>query len=62
MMLTTNAAESDYKVYMLDLQTAFLNADVGEDVFIKMASGYETNDKAEVNLVMKLKKNLYGLW
>ena len=46
---------------MLDVQTAFLNAGVEEDVLVKMVPGYETNDEAGVPLVMKLKKNLYGL-
>ena len=46
---------------MLDVQRTFLNAGVEEDVFVKMAPGYETNDEAGVPLVMKLKKNLYGL-
>ena len=38
------------------------NVDVEGDVFVKMAPDYETNDEAEVPLVMKPKKNLYGLW
>ena len=46
---------------MLDVQTAFLNADVEEDVFVKMAPGYEIADKSGVPVVMKLKKSLYGL-
>ena len=46
---------------MLDVQTAFLNGDVEEKVFIKMAPGYAINDEAGVPLVMKLKKSLYGL-
>ena len=54
-------AELDYEVHTLDVQTGFLNADVEEDVFVKMAPSYETNDKARVPLVTKLKKSLYGL-
>ena len=42
---------------MLVVQTAFLNTDVEEDVFVKMAPGYTTNHEAEVPLVMKLKKS-----
>ena len=60
-MILEIAVELDYEVHMLDVQTAFLNADVEEDVFVKMAPGYETNDEAGVPLVMKLKKNLYVL-
>ena len=43
------------------MQTVFLNADVGEDLFANKAPGNETNDKAGVPLVMKLKKAVYGL-
>ena len=60
-MMLAIAVELDYEVHMLDVQTAFLNADVEEDVFVKMAPGYEINDEAGVPLVMKLKKSLYGL-
>ena len=38
-----------------------LNADAEEDVLIKMAPAYETNDEAIVPLVVNLKKNWYGL-
>ena len=55
------AAELDYEVLMLDMQTAFLNADVEEEVYVKMAPGYETYDTSGVPFVMKLKKSLYGL-
>ena len=59
-MMLAIAVELDYEVHMLDVQTAFLNADVEEDVLVKMAPSYETNDEAGVPLVMKLKKSLYG--
>ena len=39
-MVLAIAAELDYEVYMLNVQTAFLNADVKEEVFVKMAPGY----------------------
>ena len=46
---------------ILNVQPVFLNTDVEEDVFVKMAPSYETNDKARVRLVMKLNKIWYGL-
>ena len=52
----TIAAELDYEVLMLDMQTAFLNADVEEEVHVKMTPGYETYDKSGVPFVMKLEK------
>ena len=55
------AAEMNWEVVQLDLRTAFLYADIKEDVFVKMAPGYETTQKKGVQLVMKLGKGLYGL-
>ena len=60
-MMLAIAAELDCEVHTLDLQMAFLNAKVEEDVFVKMAPDFETSDKAVVYLVIKLKKSLYGL-
>ena len=40
---------------ILDVQTAFLNADVQEEVYAKMAPDDETYDKSGVLFVMKLK-------
>ena len=61
-MVLASVVELEPEVYMLDVQTAFLNADVEEDVFVKMAPGYETNNKAGVYRVRKLKKTSNGLW
>ena len=55
------AAEPDYEVLMLDVQTTFLIDGVEEEVYVKIAPGYETYDKSGVPFVMKLKKSLYGL-
>ena len=55
------APELDYEGYMLDVQTAFLNADVEEEVFVKMPPGYERSKESGVPLVIKLKKSLYSL-
>ena len=60
-MMIAIAAELDYKVHILDVQTAFLNADVEDDVFVKRAPGYKSNDEAEVLFAMKLKGSLSGL-
>ena len=38
-MVLEIAAELDYKTYMMDVQTAFLNTDVEENVFVKMPPG-----------------------
>ena len=57
-MMMAIAAELDYEVLILDVQTAFLNADIEEEVNVKIAPGYETYDKSGVPCVMKLKKSL----
>ena len=46
---------------MLDVQTAFLNADVEEEVYVNMAPGYEAYEKSGVSFAMKLKNSLYGI-
>ena len=60
-MVLAIAAELDYEVYILEVQTTFLNADVKEEVFVKIAPVYERSNESGVPLVMKLKKSLYGL-
>ena len=57
------AIEAEYNLtfWQLDYNTAFLNADVAEEVYVKMAPGYEQFDKNGVPLVMELLKNLPGL-
>ena len=48
-MMVAITAEQDYKIYMVDVQTAFLDADVEEDVFVKMLPGYERSNKAALS-------------
>ena len=57
-MMLAIAAELDYEVLMLDVQTAFLNADAKKNVNVKMAPGYETYDLSGIYFVMKLEKSL----
>ena len=54
-------AAKDNEVFMLDFHTAFLNADVEEDIFVNMVPGDEIAAKPGVPLVMKLAKSLHGL-
>ena len=60
-MVLAIAAEMNWEVVQLDVKTAFLYADIEEDVFVEMAPGYETTNRKEVQLVMKLGTSLYGL-
>ena len=53
-MMLAIAAELDYEVLMLDVQTAFLNVEVEKEVYVKMAPGYETYGKCGAPFVTKL--------
>ena len=54
-------AEYNPDCWQLDYNTAFLNADVTEEVYVKMAPGYEEFDENGVPLVVRLLKSLYDL-
>ena len=60
-MLLSIAAVLGYKIYMMNVQMAFLNANLGEEVFVKMHPGYDRSNKAGIPLVVKLENNLYEL-
>ena len=53
--------ELDYEVNMLDVQTAFFNPDLEEDVFLNIMPGYESNHQTGGPLILKPRKSLYGL-
>ena len=54
-------AEMEWEVRQLDVKTAFLYADIEEEVFVAEPPGVETNDIDFFFLVMKLGKSLDGL-
>ena len=60
-MVLAIAAEMNWEVVQLDVKTAFLYADIEEDVFVEMAPGYEITNRKGVQFGMKLGKSLYGL-
>ena len=60
-MVLAIAAEMDWEVRKLDVKTAFLYADIEEEVFVAEPPGFETSDNENVLLVVKLGKILYGL-
>ena len=51
-MMLAITAELGYEVLMLDVQAAFLNADVEEEVYVNMAPRYETYGKSGVLLTL----------
>ena len=60
-MVLAIAAEFDFERWQLDYNTAFLNAKVEEEVYVKMAPGYEKFSNDGVPMVMRLLKSLYGV-
>jgi hypothetical protein len=52
------AAHNDWKVFQLDVKSAFLHGELTEDIYVAQPLGYDNGDK---NQVYKLKKALYGL-
>ena len=49
----------DLKFHQTDLKTAFLNGDLGEEVYMVQLEGFQ-NSRRE-HLVCQLKKSIYGL-
>ena len=60
-MVLAITAEIDWEVRQRDVKTAFLYADIEEDVFVAEPPGFETQGKNEVPFVMILGKSPYGL-
>eukprot|EP00963_Diacronema_lutheri_P006085 scaffold515_cov339-Pavlova_lutheri.AAC.7 len=59
----TYAALMDYEVQQVDINTDFLNAELNEDIYIRIPEGLrdERELNKEPNLVLKLENPLYGL-
>lgn len=58
-MILSLAAQSKWKVYQMDVKTAFLNGILQEEVYVEQPPGFIKKD--EKNKVYRLKKALYGL-
>ena len=54
-------AKRKWKKRLIDVCTAFLNADIDRDVYVEQAKGFEKTGKNGQKLVCLLKKALYGL-
>ena len=58
-MLLAFACYMDFKLYQMDVKSAFLNGYITEEVYVAQPSGFENHDFP--NHVFKLTKALYGL-
>lgn len=51
------AAEQDLEIHQMDVKSAFLNADLKEEIYMECPEGFNSNR----NVVWRLNKSLYGL-
>src|SRR5579871_807696 len=58
-LLLAIAAKEDYEIHQMDVQSAFLNGELDEEIYMKQPEGFIEEGKE--NLVCRLHKSLYGL-
>jgi hypothetical protein len=58
-ILLAYATHHDFKLYQMDVKSAFLNGPIKEEVYVEQPPGF--GDKEYLNHVYKLHKTLYGL-
>lgn len=58
-MIIASAAHRGWKIYQLDVKSAFLHGELKETVFVEQPKGYEK--KGSEHMVYRLQKALYGL-
>jgi hypothetical protein len=58
-ILLTYATHYDFKLYQIDIKSAFLNGPIKEEVYVEQPLDFE--DEEYPNHVYKLHKALYGL-
>jgi hypothetical protein len=58
-MFLAYSYHKNFKVYQMDVKSAFLNGDLEEEVYMEQPEGFSLTDNP--NYVCKLKKALYGL-
>jgi hypothetical protein len=58
-MVISLAAQNKWKIYQMDVKSAFLNGILEEEIYVEQPMGYVIKGGEEK--VLKLKKALYGL-
>ena len=58
-MFLAFATHSNFRVYQMDLKSAFLNGEIEEEVYVEQPPGFENID--HMNFVYLIFKTLYGL-
>ena len=60
-MLIQSAVDQDMCIQQMDVKSAYLNAPIDCELYVKQPKGYQVYDQDGNELVWKLKKSLYGL-
>jgi histone deacetylase 1/2 len=63
-ILLSLAAQNNLQVYHWDVETAYLNADLQDEIYMKIPEGCEiapSNDRSELQYALRLRRCLYGL-
>lgn len=55
------AAEEDWELCCMDVKTAFLNANIKEEIYIRQPEGFEQRGLNGEELVCRLHRSIYGL-
>ena len=58
-IMLTIATYYDYKIWKMDVKTAFLNENLEEEVYMSQLEGFVSSGRP--NQVCKLRKSIYGL-
>ena len=60
-LIVSLSIQKGSKIRQLDIKTAYFNAPIAEEIYMKQAEGFEQVDNKGKTLVCLMKKNLYGL-
>jgi len=60
-MLCQAAVDQNLDIYQMDVKSAYLNATIDKEIFVKTPKGFSEKDDNGDDLVWKLKKSLYDL-
>ena len=55
------SANLEMSIHQMDVKTAYLNAEIDSEIYVKQPEGYEVMDNDGNVLYCRLKKSLYGL-